>query len=147
MKVYNWQWYVDIVIYIFRFNIFVYYTLIFVRPCCNVTVPLVQHYVIKNGTLNGFLYYNIAWLSSITISTTFRSWSNQFTFSRILSLLICVWFCWCINSQPALCFIGRIISQTNNIWPGIQPFNLFVVDRIENAAAYKMPDHGSSSST
>ena len=26
-------------------------------------------------------------------------------------------------------------------WPGLQPFSLFVVDRIANDAVVKMPDH------
>ena len=71
-KVYNSRLYVDYFHRYFQFLISLTYVsdvcglmrrilyLIFVRPHCNVTVPLVQHYVIKNGTLNGFLYYNIA---------------------------------------------------------------------------------------
>ena len=44
--------------------------LICVAPYCNVTVPLDQHYVIKNETLYGASYFYAELLVSITLSPT-----------------------------------------------------------------------------
>ena len=93
--------------------------LIFVRPYCQFTAPIGKHHVITNGPLDGVSYLYAAWLLSMTLYPTLWSWPNWFLFSWILSLLICVYFSWLINYQYTLCFIGRIISQSNNNCPGL----------------------------
>ena len=90
--------------------------LIFVAPYYNVTMTLVQHCVISNGTLYGISYLKAELLSSITLSPTFLTWYTILVFLRMLSLLIFTWFRWHINTQSTVCFIGRIISWPNTNW-------------------------------
>ena len=145
--------YIDIVIHIFSGNIFKicirciwlngkYVMPNFIAPYFNVTIPLFQHFVITNGTLYGVSYFYATWLLSMNLSPTLYLWSTIFIFLRILSLLIWVYFCWCIISQCTLCFIWIIVSQSNTNWPGLYHFNQFVVEIIVNAAAAKITDHG-----
>ena len=44
--------------------------LIFVRPYCNVTVPLVKYCVITKGHLYGISYFYAVWLVRMTLSPT-----------------------------------------------------------------------------
>ena len=117
--------------------------LISITPYCKFTVPLVKHCVITNGTVYGVSYFYAVCLVSMKLSPTLLSWSTLCLFLRILSLLIWAWFRWRINSQSTSCFIGRIISWLNTNWPGLQPFNPLVVEKITNYAAAQMPIHGS----
>ena len=65
----------------------------------------------------------------------------------MVSLLVCVWFLWCMSSQSIPSFFRKIISQLNTDWPGLYPLNIFVVDKIANATAAKIPYHMSYLST
>ena len=53
--------------------------LLSIAPHCNETVPLVQHYFIKNGTLNGVSYFYAAWVLSMTLSSTLAVLVGSFT--------------------------------------------------------------------
>ena len=78
----NWHFpnvtFSTIIFWIIIFNICIkfiwintaYIILFFVAPYCNVTVPLFQHCVIKNGPLCGVSYLYAAWLSIMTLSLT-----------------------------------------------------------------------------
>ena len=129
-EVYNWWLYVDIIRHIFWTKIFnlstifiwlnaTYIITIFVTPNYNETVPLVQHCVIKNGTVYGVSYFFAVCSVSITLSPTLYSWSTLCLSLLMLLLLISIWFRWRIHSQSTLCFIDRIISQPNTNWGGL----------------------------
>ena len=109
----------------------------------NVTMLLVQHYVIKNGPLYGVSYLYAALLVSMTLSLTLYLWSNRFISLHILSLLLCVYFHWCINYQSTLSFIRRIISQPDtNFCPEYNLLTYFLLRKLEILLHPKCPTMG-----
>ena len=65
-----------------------------------------------------FIFYAVL-LFRMKLSPTLQQQSTLYLFSQILSLLICSCFCWRINSQSTLYFIGIIISRPNTNYPGL----------------------------
>ena len=87
-----------------------------ISPYCNVTVPLVQHWVITNFRYMVFHICMQHYYWALLYLRLF-SYGQLFYFLLIWSLSICVYFCWRINDQYSLCCFVIITSQKNNYWP------------------------------
>ena len=101
---------------------------IFVAPYCNVTIPLFQHFLISDRHLYGVWYLKQHYYWVCIYLWLYSGGLPFHYFLRMLSLLICSCFQWCINSQSTICFMGIIALRHNTNFPGIRTFNLFYVE-------------------
>ena len=60
--------------------------LVVVAPYCNFTVPLVKHYVIKNGPIYGIYYFYAVCLVTMSLSYFIAMVNSMSIFTDVISI-------------------------------------------------------------